>query len=115
MNNFYLEKSYIIITVFIWLIINIRKPPCTFVSGLFSYLNSYLFLQFFHDYFGIEKNENFSIKTLLPSFENHKNQETSILDNLDLVQNDQLSEAEQNRRMRALRAIEERLESIQNK
>ena len=56
----------------------------------------------------------FTFNSLSPFQKEEEEKPQSILDTLNLKTTQELSEADQSRRMRALRAIEERLESLQN-
>ena len=111
-------KNEIIISVMIWLLFNFRIPPSVFISGLFSYLFSYIILMYGQKYIKFPQNNDFYYKYLIPSFDNSNDSKSPLLNNVDLqnlASNSTLSEAEQTRRLRALRAIEERLESVQFK
>lgn len=95
-----------------------------FAIGTFSVSNMSAFISIFVSYLvlvklqrniGFPENEYFVLTDFIPLKSQERDEKviTSVIDSLGLTQTQDLSEADRNRRIRALRAIEERLESIQ--
>lgn len=109
-----LTPANILLSVVIWSIASIRWPPVSLVSAITAYAISMVFIRYFREQLLIPTNELFNWSDFIPFAKEDKPQ--SILDSLGLTASSQeLSEAEQQRRLRALRAIEERLEALQAK
>ena len=85
-------------------------------SVFISAVLSYFMLKNYSTKFGIARNDSFDLKAF--SFVRGKKKEDknidSIVDSLGLAEGPGLSELDKNRRMRALRAIEERLEAFES-
>jgi hypothetical protein len=96
----------------VWVIFCVRWLPSATFSGILSAPLACFLLVKYQGFFGFPRNEDFSVQQLFQA--SPRVPEKSILDSLGLPENPDLSEADQNRRMRALRAIEERLESLQS-
>lgn len=115
-TSFEVQSNIIFIAVGAWVILCIRKDCGTMLTGVLAYGLSYLEINYFHYILDLEIEDNYLEQLIRPesrrNLDNDETKQSSILDALGLNQNQNLSEAEQNRRIRALRAIEERLDSI---
>ena len=109
-----LRPTEIFYVIALWSFCCFRWPPCSLISALLSFLISFLMLTKMASALKLPRAEgDFNIKSFL-AFQKEETKPVSILDSLNLQTGQELSEADQSRRMRALRAIEERLESLQN-
>ena len=112
----YLKPADIFSIVCLWAFCCFRWPPVSLLSALVSFFVSFMILTNLHTSLQLPKSEiDFNINVFLPFQKEEEQKPQSILDTLNLTTSSQeLSEADQSRRMRALRAIEERLETLQN-
>lgn len=105
---FVLNEKTILLFLIVWNLVCLRWPPFTCICGIFSTIISLFILIHFSHIFGIEKNQFFHFQN--PFRQNPKR--PSILNKLELHPSPILSESDQQKRNRALRAIEEKLQSI---
>ena len=115
MNRISLYPTDIVWIILIWVLLCLRWPPLVALSGFLCVPCSYFALLNFHNYLGLPRNEDFTWRSIIdqPTFKEdaQKQEPASLLDTIEIDSGQTLSEADQNRRLRALRAIEERLAS----
>jgi hypothetical protein len=96
---------------FLWTIVCLRWCPRATVSGVMGVVVSVLILTRCADVIGFPRNERFAWTSLIK--EMHEDDEEALLDSFTITDRPEFAEAEQHRRMRALRAIEDRLASME--
>jgi uncharacterized membrane protein len=101
----------IFIATICWVVVYLRWHPMATVSAAVAVAVSWALLQHGHAMIGIARNDHFTIGGLFRR-ESVPSEPASILDSLELAERPELSEADQSRRMRALRAIEEHIEAM---
>lgn len=113
--QFYLLPSELLAILGVWSLLCLRWPPSSTMSAIFAIVASYYSLIYGYKSFGIQQNHDFSFEAFI-TFNRSETNQTIILDKFGLTQPEhpELAEADQTRRMRALRAIEERLEEMQS-
>lgn len=92
----------------VWVVLCVRRDCGPALSGLLAYPLSFAALRVFRGALGVEIDDDLIERLLRPPAA----EPAPLLGALGFAQDASLSEAEQSRRIRALRAIEERLESI---
>jgi hypothetical protein len=102
----------VFLVTFFWVIVYLRWHPIATVAAVIAVGVAAALLVFGHGFVGVPPNDHFNVRALVQR-ESGPSEPASILDSLGLTETPDLSEADQNRRLRALRAIEERLEAWQ--
>jgi hypothetical protein len=98
-----------------WTIVCLRWHPMATVSAVIAVAVSLFLLGNCAQSIGFTRNERFTARALVGNGDKKEaDEQASILDTLGLTESPNLSEADQVRRMRALRAIEERLTSMKS-
>lgn len=113
----HVKPSIVFGIICLWSFCCFKWPPIATISACFGFGVSFMLLFRFSHQLKIQPlNDTFNIQMLnpFPIGETHE-KEPSILESLQTNKAPELSEADQSRRLRALRAIEERLESMQSK
>lgn len=134
-NRLSLFPSELFYVILFWILLCMRWPPSAMISGIISIFISYALLIYFkpgsetgqnnyftwrsfinipHDEREIIPTSNQSPQQDNPLLKQEDSKIPSILQTFDIKGDHTLSEADQNRRLRALRAIEERLAMSSN-
>ncbi|KAK8889732.1 hypothetical protein M9Y10_034486 [Tritrichomonas musculus] len=128
-NRVSLFPSELFYLILFWILLCMRWPPLVMISGIISIFVSYAILSYFKPGGETGRNNYFSWRSFLvlprderdifsqssqitqdsPLLKQEDSKIPSILQSYEIQTDHTLSEADQNRRLRALRAIEERL------
>jgi hypothetical protein len=96
----------------LWTGVYLRWAPTAALSGLIGIVVAVLVLSRCADRIGFPRNERFCWRSLVR--ETQEDDQEALIDAFAITDAPDFSEAEQNRRMRALRAIEDRLASMES-
>lgn len=133
-NRLSLFPSELFYAILFWILLCMRWPPSVMISGVFSIFISYITLLYFKPGGETGRNNYFTWRSFIntphderdiisqhnltqqdnPLLRQEDSKIPSILQSFDIKGDHTLSEADQNRRLRALRAIEERLAMTSN-
>lgn len=113
-QNISLNPQEIIFLIGIWSVLCFRLPPFNFLSALISFFLSKAVLEYQKDLFVDQNMNRLSFEKILTV----KKQEImpkqpSVIEKMVIPQDGALSKEDQDRRQRALRAIEEKIEAMQ--
>lgn len=113
-GNYSISPQYICAFVAFWILASFRIPPVTSFAACFSGILAYILSIRLQGKLGYPRNEDFSMKSFIPAKATDVQQAQGIIESLGLQNGPELSDAAQQKRLRALRAIEERVRAHQS-